>query len=99
MKASDCTFDKMMANAKTIEKLAFSTSYVQVEFGVAELCSHWQGFVDTSDHYEMDFKSQKHIAKEFASALYAYLRQCDDDFPKQVGQAVSPNRRRGKGVE
>ena len=38
MKASDCTFDKMMANAKNIEKLAFSTSYVQVEFGVAELC-------------------------------------------------------------
>ena len=56
MKASDCTFDKMLVVAAANPMLAEAASYIQVEYGLAELQACWDGFVDTSDHYGQEFK-------------------------------------------
>jgi hypothetical protein len=67
----------MLAAAGHLE-LARSTSFIQVEYGKNELLALWDAFVDSSDDFDLDFKSRKHICKEFARALNAYI---DDEEP------------------
>lgn len=73
MKASQCSFEQMQQNALTNRFLGETNSFMQVEYGLNELKACWFGFVDTSDVYELDFKSRKHICAEFANALVDYI--------------------------
>ena len=79
MNITQCSFRQMMTIAAGNEKLAKATSFVQVEYGLKELQACWDGFVDTSAHYSVEFNTRKHLCSEFADALleYAeYLQPC-----------------------
>lgn len=89
MKASDCTFDKMMVVAAANPVLAEATSYIQVEYGLSELEACWDGFVHTSDHYNQEFKSRKQICAEFTDALTEYIHYLGESSHLQVGSKVS----------
>ena len=88
MKASDCTFDKMMVVAAANPMLAEAASYIQVEYGLAELQACWDGFVDTSDHYGQEFKSRKLICAEFTHALTEYIHYLGESSHLQVGSKI-----------
>jgi hypothetical protein len=90
MIASQCSFEQMMQIAAGNPDLANATSFMQVEHGVSELMASWDGFVDTSDHYKMTFKSRKDICNNFANALAEYI-QFLEPTPNPLGQTVSEN--------
>lgn len=73
MIASQCSFEHMMKLACGFPRLAQATSYIQVEYGLADLKSCWYGFVDTLARTDLEFKSKKHICSEFADALTDYI--------------------------
>jgi capsule polysaccharide export protein KpsC/LpsZ len=72
MNITQCSFKQMMTIAAGNKKLAEATSFVQVEYGIDELRACWDGFVDTSTHYGVEFKTRKHLCEEFANALLEY---------------------------
>jgi hypothetical protein len=74
MNISQCSFKQMMTIAAGNKKLAEATSFVQVEFGFKELEACWDGFVDTSKHYNVEFNTRKHLCDEFANALIEYAK-------------------------
>jgi len=74
MKASECSFEKMLETACYIPDLAMATSFTQVEFGIAELHACWDGFVDTSDNYNQNFTTGTQICLEFTRALTEYIK-------------------------
>jgi hypothetical protein len=73
MRASKVSFDQMMIGARNNPILGEATSFIQVEYGLDELKSSWQGFIDTSDHYNLTFTSRKNVHDEFANALADYV--------------------------
>jgi hypothetical protein len=85
MKASDITFESMMRFAAGNFTLAEATSYLQVEFGMAELQACWDGFVDTSNNAELTFKNRKTLCNEFTAALSDYIIYLDDEAPLSLG--------------
>jgi hypothetical protein len=85
MRASKCTFNDMMIAAIGNLQLGTSTSFIQVEFGLAELETCWSGFVDSSDHFGLDFTSKKHVFNEFASALSDYIEFLGEPTSIKVG--------------
>lgn len=85
MKASQCTFEHMMKGAAKCPRLAEATSYVQVEYGLNELKGCWDGFVDTSDAYEQEFRNRTLILEEFTYVLGEYIEYLDESFLEQVG--------------
>jgi len=87
MNASQCTFTHMMRVASGNPWLAHATSYMQVEHGIQELQAAWDGFVDTSDHYQMSFKSRKDICNNFANALAEYIQYLEP-ISNPLGQTV-----------
>ena len=80
----------MMAIAQKDGKLAKTTSYIQIELGLDELHAAWDGFIDTSAHYGVEFKSRKHLCDEFANTLIEYIEYSE---PKiyQMGPAFYQN--------
>jgi hypothetical protein len=73
----------MMAIASGNPDLAKATSFMQIEYGLDELRASWDGFVDTSKHYSVEFKTRKHLCNEFAKSLAEYIiqhRRVVDDF-------------------
>ena len=91
MKASECTFDKMMIVSAASPMLAEAASYIQVEYGLAELQACWDGFVHTSDYHDQEFKSRKQICAEFTYALTEYIHYLGESSHLQVGSTVSPD--------
>lgn len=89
MKASEVTFDQMRRAARNNPTLAASSSYLQVEYGLAELHACWDGFVHTSDHLDQTFKTRKEIYQEFGNALNDYLEYLGEPLPKSLGQEIS----------
>lgn len=85
MIASQCSFKQMMTIAAGNFMLAEATSFLQVEYGIAELRACWDGFVDTSDHYNQEFKSRKQICAEFANALADYIEYLGESSLDKVG--------------
>lgn len=85
MIASQCSFEQMMQTAAGNPTLALATSYIQVEYGIADLKSCWYGFVDTSDCHSLQFKSRKHICAEFANALSDYIEYLGESSHLEVG--------------
>ena len=85
MKASDCTFEQMQTACCSNKQLAMATSYMQVEYGLDELRAGWDGFVDTSDHCGLAFKSRKHIITEFTDALIEYLEYLGEPLSVTLG--------------
>jgi len=73
MNITQCSFNQMMAIASGNPDLAKATSFMQVEYGLDELRASWDGFVDTSKHYSVEFKTRKHLCNEFAKALHEYI--------------------------
>jgi hypothetical protein len=88
MKASECTFDKMMIVAAAAPMLAEAASYIQVEYGLEELQACWDGFVHTSDYYNQEFKSRKQICAEFTYALTEYIHYLGESSHLQVGSKI-----------
>jgi hypothetical protein len=86
MKASKCAFKDMMIAAVGNLQLGTATSFIQVEFGLTELETCWSGFVDSSDHFGLDFTSKKHVFNEFAIALSEYIEFLDEPSSLKVGQ-------------
>ena len=86
MIASQCSFNQMMTVAAGNFTLAEATSYIQVEYGIDELKTSWQGFVDTSDEYNMEFKSRKDICNHFAHALTDYIDYLEQSSPLSMGR-------------
>ena len=85
MIASDVSFEQMRRASRNMSELAVPASYLQVEYGLAELEACWDGFVHTSDHYSQSFKSRKEIYLEFANALSEYLEYLGEPASLQVG--------------
>ena len=86
MKASDVNFESMMRFASGNFTLAEATSFLQVEYGMSELRACWDGFVDTSDGADLEFKDRKTICKEFTVALSDYIIYLDESAPLTLGQ-------------
>ena len=80
----------MMAVASGNPDLAKATSFMQVEYGLDDLRASWDGFVDSSKHYSIEFKTRKHLCNEFAKTLAEYIIYLE---PKshEMGFAVSPD--------
>ena len=85
MLASSVTFEQVRRAARNNPELAVPASYLQVEYGLAELEACWDGFVHTSDHYEQQFKTRKAIYQEFANALSEYLEYLGEQIPVSLG--------------
>ena len=62
-----------MRVAASNRQLAEATSYVQVEYGLADLLACWEGFTHTSDAFNQEFKSRKQICAEFTYAITEYI--------------------------
>ena len=85
MIASDVTFEQMRRASRNLSELGVPASYMQVEYGLAELEACWDGFVHTSDTYEQTFKTRKAIYQEFANALSEYLEYLGESISIEVG--------------
>ena len=75
MKASDCTLKDAQHIAGHKQHLAEAMSFIQVEFGHAELMACWDGFVDSTDHFQQEFTTKYKICMAFAEALIEYIDQ------------------------
>jgi hypothetical protein len=73
MKATDCSLNEVFQVAKTSKDLAMILSFIQVEFGMKELLSHWGGFTDVSDHYGVEFEDKRDVANHFGEALSGFF--------------------------
>ena len=85
MLASNVTFEQMRKASRNLSELGVPASYMQVEYGLAELEACWDGFVHTSDAYHQSFKTRKEIYKEFANALSEYLEYLGESAFLKVG--------------
>jgi hypothetical protein len=85
MLASDVTFEQMRRASRNLSELGVPASYMQVEYGLAELEACWDGFVHTSDAYDQSFKTRKAIYQEFANALSEYLEYLGESIPVSLG--------------
>ena len=85
MIASDVTFEQMRRASRNLSGLGVPASYMQVEYGLAELEACWDGFVHTSDAYDQSFKTRKAIYQEFANALSEYLEYLGEQIPVSLG--------------
>ena len=72
MTSPQCTFEEMMEMATRMSSLGVMNSFFQVEFGLDELRSSWEGFLDTSAYYEVEFTSKRDICEKFTDALNDY---------------------------
>ena len=80
----------MMAIASGNPDLAKATSFMQVEYGLDDLRASWDGFVDSSKHYSIEFKTRKHLCNEFAKNLAEHII-CLEPKSHEMGFAVSPD--------
>lgn len=81
MYASDVTFEQIRRAARNLSELGIPASYLQVEYGLAELEACWDGFAHTADAYGQKFKTRKEIYQEFANALSEYLEYLGEQVP------------------
>jgi hypothetical protein len=86
MLASEVTFEQMRRASRNLPELGVPASYLQVEYGLAELEACWDGFVHTSDAYHQSFKTRKEIHQEFANAINEYLEYLGEPASLEVGQ-------------
>jgi hypothetical protein len=91
MKASEISFRRMMIFAAGNRHLAEPTSFMQVEHGIKELESCWQGFIDTSDRANLEFKNKSSVCNEFAQLLTEYISYAEPSFDKLGFSALSDN--------
>ena len=85
MLASDVSFEQMRSAARNNSELGVLASYLQVEYGLSELEACWDGFVHTSDAFELTFENKKHVCLEFADALDDYLSYQGERIPISLG--------------
>jgi hypothetical protein len=69
MKASQCCLDDIFELATVDEEVALLLSFIQVEFGLSELRGHWNGFVEMSNDYHIDYDSKEDVTTNFTFAL------------------------------
>ena len=85
MKASEVSFEQMRRGARNNPELGVLASYLQVEYGLSELEACWDGFVHTSDEYDLTFRTRKEVNQEFANALNEYLEFLGETIPVEMG--------------
>jgi len=85
MIATDITFEQVRKAARNLPELGIPASYLQVEYGLAELEACWDGFAHTSDAAAQTFKSRKEIYQTFANALTDYLEFIGEPASLEVG--------------
>jgi hypothetical protein len=73
MKASQCSLNYILSTAKNDAHLASVLSFIQVEYGLAELQGHWDGFVDASDFYGQTYSNKRDVANNFGEMLVEIL--------------------------
>ena len=88
MNITQCSFKQMMTVASGSPELGKATSFIQVEYGINELRACWDGFVDTSAHYGVEFNTRKHLCSEFANALQEYIKYLQPAY-NEMGSAFS----------
>lgn len=88
MIASQISFDSMMRFAAGNRDLGLSTSYIQVEYGREELLACWDGFVHTSDTFDLHFKSRKQVCEEFTNALTEYIDYLGESSSLEMGSTL-----------
>ena len=88
MRASEISFRRMLIYAAGNLNLAEPTSFMQVEHGIKELEACWQGFVDTSDRANLEFKNKSHVCNEFATLLTDYIICDEQSSPESLGFTV-----------
>jgi hypothetical protein len=81
MNASQVSFDRMMIYRKVHPMLSDATSFIQVEYGVAEVKACWDGFIDTSDNAGLTFKDLDDVCSHFAVALTDYIEYLSEPSP------------------
>lgn len=86
MRASECPIDFLFRKAITNQEIANLLSFVQVEYGLIELKSHWAGFQDVSDHVGIRFDDCDEIVTEFCTVLNDYLEYLQEPASHKVGQ-------------
>ena len=69
MRASDTTLDVVKSLAPSIPELGVVLSFIQVEEGLKELESHWEGFRDSSNYFNFTFDDERACASDFAAFL------------------------------
>ena len=87
MIASQCSFEQMLKVVPLNSTLGIAASFMQVEYGLSELEAAWDGFVDTSDHYQIIFKSRKDICNNFANELSEYIKYLQSEHTA-LGQEI-----------
>ena len=80
MKASDVSFDNMRKIACSMPDLGRLISFIQIEFGLKELESHWQGFVDVSDNYDLTFTTKRRVCRDFYEILSEFVELTESAF-------------------
>ena len=69
MKASETTLDVVRSLASSIPGLGTTLSFIQVEEGLKELEGHWEGFRDSSNHFDLTFDNERDCAVDFGMFL------------------------------
>lgn len=69
MKAGDMTLYDIRRMASGIVDLNLAISFIQVEWGLNELEACWDGFCDSTDHFNQHFDNELDCARQFGLAL------------------------------
>lgn len=87
MKASDCSFEYMRKISGSIPELRYTTSFIQVEFGLKHLSDLWSIYTEVSSDSNETFKTKKAICLEFGIALKD-LHGIEEPPPVKMGLKV-----------
>lgn len=75
MRASEIGLSEVRSLASSVPGLGIILSFIQVEEGLRELEGHWEGFRDSSNHFDFTFDDERDCAVEFGmllSELYGF---------------------------
>lgn len=87
MLARKCTFKDLFRIAPLSEEKCLILSFVQVEYGITELQGHWDGFIQASDSFGIEFETKRHAVAEFLEVLSSFYDLEHEPIPadEQVG--------------
>jgi hypothetical protein len=77
MKAGDITLHDIRRLAAGIVELNLAISFIQVEWGLADLEACWDGFRDAADHFNQQFDDEHDCALQFGFALNEFA-ECSE---------------------
>lgn len=81
VKASSCSLESLLKFAEESYELSQILSYVQVEYGLDELRSCWEGFIVSSDDYYVEFETESEVYCIFGRDLGEYVEFVEKQLP------------------